>query len=83
MNENRFVIELKRNALLPLQDSKGARLVCLEGTLWITHQDHQDDIVIHTGDAYEVPHDGTTLVQAMQAARIAVEGSVQIFRAAA
>lgn len=83
MNENSVVIELKRNALLPLQDSKGVRLVCLEGTLWITHEDHQDDIVVHTGDSYEVAHDGSTLIQAMDAARIAVEGSVQIFRAAA
>ena len=81
-NSRNVVIELRRGSLLPLRDSRGARVVCLEGALWITEEDDRNDVVLHPGEAHAIEHDGNTLVQAVDSARIAVENPVELRLAA-
>lgn len=65
-------LELEHGALLPLKKSKGFRVVCLEGALWITEDDDRRDVILEPGRHYQLRGEGT-LVLALHAARIRVE----------
>jgi hypothetical protein len=73
MNSKRIVVELERGGLLPLHDGAGATVVCLEGDLWITQEHDGHDIVLRPGDSLRLCCDGRSVVQALSAARVAVE----------
>ena len=73
MNSRRIVVELERGALLPLHDSAGATVVCLEGELWITQEYDANDIVLRRGESLRLFCDGRSVVEALRASRIAVE----------
>lgn len=65
---------MERGGLLPLEQARDVRIVCLEGTLWLTEQDRPTDVVLEAGASHTVnANAGRTLVQAMSRARLAVE----------
>jgi hypothetical protein len=73
MKETRqIVFELQRGDILPLIDAQGARVACFEGSLWITQQNDQNDIVVQPGQSYDLVRNGRTVMQAMETSRIAV-----------
>jgi hypothetical protein len=70
----RFIVEMERGGLLPLEQARDVRIVCLEGTLWLTEEDRPTDVVLEAGASYTVDaRGGRTLIQAMSPARLAVE----------
>lgn len=73
MNSRRIVVELERGGLLPLHDSAGASVACLDGELWITQENEGSDIILRPGESLRLSSDGRSVVQALRAARIAVE----------
>lgn len=83
MNRNHVVLELESQTVLSLHDSRGATVHCLAGSLWITQEQDVSDFVLHPGEWHHISRNGTTLVQAMDASRVALEGAVQLFRRAA
>jgi hypothetical protein len=74
MSAQRVVIELKPDCLLPLRELNGARIACLEGVLWITHDSDPHDILLEPGQVYELTRKGAT-VQALGASRMAIEAA--------
>ncbi len=74
MSAQRLVLELKPDSLLPLRELTGARIACLEGVLWITHDSDPHDIVLEPGQVYELTRKGAT-VQALGASRMAIEAA--------
>ena len=73
MNTKRMVVELEHGSLLPVHDGAGATVVCLQGDLWITQQGDGDDIVLRAGESLRLARNGRTLVQALSAARVAIQ----------
>jgi hypothetical protein len=73
MNSKRIVVELERGALLPLHDGAGATLACLDGDLWITQEHDGQDVLLRAGESLRLARNGRTVVQALSAARVAVE----------
>jgi quercetin dioxygenase-like cupin family protein len=73
MYSKRLVVELERGGLLPLHDGAGARLACLEGDLWITQEHDGQDVLLRAGESLRLERNGRTVVQALSAARVAVE----------
>ena len=71
----RFVVELERGDVLPLERASGVHLICLEGSLWVTEEGTPTDVVLGPGQAYAVEAAGRTLVQAMGHSRLAVEAA--------
>lgn len=71
----RFVIELARGDILPLERASGVNLGCLQGTLWITEENTPVDVVLGAGESYAVEAKGRTLVQAMDDARLSIEAA--------
>jgi hypothetical protein len=65
---------MDRGGLLPLEQARDARIVCLEGTLWVTEERNATDVVLEAGQSHAVvAGSGRTLVQAIARSRLAVE----------
>src|SRR5574341_851060 len=73
MNSNRLVFELDHGAVLPVQDAAGARVVCLQGDVWITEEGDGGDVVLEAGRSLNLSRNGCTVVQALHDARVALE----------
>jgi hypothetical protein len=71
----RFVVELESGDVLPLERARGVRLVCLEGSLWLTEEHAPTDVVLAAGESHAVEDAGRTLVQALGRSRLAVEAA--------
>jgi len=69
---------LPRADTLTLDGARGALVRCLEGALWITQHDDQADHVIAAGEVFRVDREGTVVVQATRAARLAIESSDEL-----
>jgi hypothetical protein len=67
-----MVLELQPDQLLPLRGLKGARLVCLRGVLWVTHDNDARDILLEPGQSWQLDR-RTATVQAIGASRMAIE----------
>lgn len=50
----------------------GTEVVCLNGTLWITHDGEEYDHIVVAGKPYVARHGGTMLVHAMSESRCLV-----------
>jgi hypothetical protein len=75
----RVTIELEYDGVLPLRDSRGLRVVCLDGVVWITEHEDCKDIVLEPGGAYELSKNGTSVVLALRSARIAIEAPAMVY----
>lgn len=60
------VVQLSRDALLPIRAEPGQRLVCVRGRVWITQDGDPRDIVLSAGDHFVLDRPGTTLVNALE-----------------
>jgi hypothetical protein len=73
MNSKKFVVELEQGDVLPLDNAAGVRVASLSGSLWLTEERGAGDVILRAGESYAVATEGRTLVQALSAARVAVE----------
>jgi hypothetical protein len=62
--------DLKRGQLLRLDDAAGTLVLCLGGSLWLTQQGDQRDIVLEAGDDARIEHDGMSIVSALSDASV-------------
>ncbi len=75
MNPKQFVVELEQGDVLPLDNASGVRVASLQGSLWLTEENGKGDVILKPGQSYAVAKKGRTLVQALSAARVAVESA--------
>jgi hypothetical protein len=61
------ITTLDKGAFLALPADAGATVTCLNGALWITHDNQPVDIVISAGESYTRCHESRMLVFALQA----------------
>lgn len=73
MKENPIVIELERGAVLSVAATRGTRVNCLNGVLWLTEDHDSRDIVLEAGRGHAVARRGQAVVQALEAARVAID----------
>jgi hypothetical protein len=66
-------LALKPRDTLTLEAARGALVRCLEGLVWITQDGDRADHVVSAGDSFRVDRDGSVIVQATRAARVAIE----------
>jgi len=64
---------LPARAAVTVEQPLGLDVVCIKGTLWITHDDDILDHVIESGGTYTAKRSGRMLIQAMTDARFIVE----------
>lgn len=68
---------LPKSHTVALPASRGLRIDCLEGCLWITQDGDPRDVVVQTGQSFTVDRDQRALVHAMDAARVRVSRSAR------
>ena len=64
---------LARNQTLEIEQPLGFRIVCRSGSLWITQDGDQRDIIVESGDAFEFDRPGVAIVNAFKPATVSVE----------
>jgi Protein of unknown function (DUF2917) len=72
----RVVIELERREMVPVEDARGGRIVCLRGRIWITEYGSTGDIVLEAGESYKISREGVAVVQALRDARVVLRAPV-------
>jgi hypothetical protein len=72
----RVVIELERREMVPVEDARGGRIVCLRGRIWITEYGSTGDIVLEAGESYKISRKGVAVVQALRDARVVLRAPI-------
>ena len=62
---NPAATRLAKGKLQRLQDSRGLRVLCLGGTLWLTQEGDPRDIILEAGDEFVIDHDGASFLSAL------------------
>ena len=63
---------LERDQLIAVRDGKGARVVCLRGSLWITQEQSATDVLLENGQSFVIDSPGLTLVMALRPAALRI-----------
>jgi len=63
---------LERDQLIAVRDGKGARVVCLRGSLWITQEQSATDVLLENGESFVIDSSGLTLVMALRPAALRI-----------
>jgi hypothetical protein len=58
-------VQLGPNQTLKVVDGVGSTLCALEGSVWITEEDHPQDIILEAGHCYRLRRPGTALVNSL------------------
>jgi Protein of unknown function (DUF2917) len=76
---------LARNQSFAISNGKGYRVVCHSGSVWITQDNDPRDVILARGESFTLDREGHALVQAFDAATVAVKATAanDVQRAAA
>jgi hypothetical protein len=58
-------VRLSQNQTLKLRDSAGATVCVVEGSVWITEENHARDIVLGPGGCYRLRQRGLAIVNSL------------------
>ena len=58
-------VRLGPNQTLKVVDGAGSTVCAVEGSVWITEENQQRDIVLEPGSCYRLAHPGTALVNSL------------------
>jgi len=65
---------LRAREVLNIRDGRGLTVRCLTGALWITQEGDTDDVMVRSGECFELDRAGLALVSApMEPATVVVE----------
>jgi hypothetical protein len=67
---NSAALRLARGQTLKLRDGVGSTICAREGSLWITEENSQADIVLEPGGCFRIDRPGLTLVHAFADAQV-------------
>jgi hypothetical protein len=67
---NSAALRLARGQTLKLRDGVGSTICAREGSLWITEENSQADIVLERGGCFRIDRPGLTLVHAFADAQV-------------
>jgi len=65
-------LRLARGQTLKMQDAAGSTICAREGTVWITEENSQKDVVLEPGHCYRLAKPGLAIVQAFADASVSL-----------
>jgi Protein of unknown function (DUF2917) len=74
-DSNALTVRLKPRQILSLPGKPGACVRVRRGSVWITEDRNQADIVLEPGQSHASAHAGTTLIYGLEDAEIDIEDS--------
>ena len=66
-------VRLGRTDTISIVDGIGARVAALDGSVWITQERDRRDIVLERGQVFVVDRAGTTIIEALTDAEVAID----------
>jgi hypothetical protein len=66
---------LRSGQTLRVDDALGTEVVCIAGSLWVTHDGEPEDVIVEPGRPYRARHGSTMLVHALGESRCLVVGA--------
>ncbi len=58
-------LQLQPYQPLSLRQAQGWQVHCLQGKLWLTQQDHSQDVILRAGERYRIANDKQVLIEAL------------------
>lgn len=68
-----FLSGLGKGQLIRFDGRRGQRITSRRGSVWVTQDGKPDDVVLDAGQAHRLDGDGPVLIQALDAACVAIE----------
>jgi len=62
---NLAAASLERGQLQRVQDARGSLVLCLSGSLWLTQEGDNRDVVLEAGDEARIDRDGLSILSAL------------------
>ncbi|MFN0159717.1 MAG: DUF2917 domain-containing protein [Burkholderiales bacterium] len=75
IDTSRLTLHLGPRQIVRLPHSRGARVACRRGTVWITQDEDASDIILAPGQVHASATDGLTLIYGLDDAEIDIEES--------
>jgi hypothetical protein len=66
-------VKLTERNTISVVDGKGARVAVIDGRVWITQEDDSRDILLRPGQTFTLDRDGTTIIEALADAEVALD----------
>ena len=63
---------MKRQQVVKVRDGIGHTVICTSGSVWVTQDGDQRDVVLRTGESFTLDREGPALVQAFEPGAIAI-----------
>ena len=67
------VISLMPGQVVTLDDAAGVRIRAEEGTVWVTYENNQSDMIVGPHETLTLARNGRTVIQAMQSTHLALQ----------
>jgi hypothetical protein len=67
------VLSLEPGQVVTLDDALGVRIRATEGSVWVTYEDNEKDLIVGPGETLVVARNGRTVVQALQPTHVALQ----------
>lgn len=67
-----LLIDVGHGTVLPVENPRGMRIVCVRGEIWITQDRRTEDVVLGPGQSFEASAGGALFVQALEDASVAL-----------
>ncbi len=69
---NAGAVHLGDGQTLRVMDGAGTTVMCKEGTVWVTEENQQRDVVLEAGACVRLKRAGLTLIQALSPATLTI-----------
>ena len=76
-------LKLAERDTISVVDGKGARIAVTEGSVWITQEHDPRDVLLSAGESFVLDRDGTTIVEALHHAEVALDAPSRCLQAIA
>lgn len=73
---NRVTIDLQAREVVTI-DAPGTRVACMQGRVWLTQDRDVSDVILESGDSFEITRPGPTVLQALRTARVSFVAVLQ------
>lgn len=65
-------VRLAKEGLLAIRDGRSTRVLCENGSLWITQEGDSRDAVISAGESFTIRHQGLTILTALEPSQLTI-----------
>ena len=74
-------VKINERDTISVVDGKGAQIVVVDGTVWITQEHDSRDVTLRRGQSFTLDRDGTAIIEALADAEVSLDAASRGSRA--